>query len=265
MANKKNKLQTLDLEKIKEELGEEPLDVSGLKYSEEKYKEKVEKLSKLLESDELGAREEKYASKAIRFYKMALSLEIPASGLTILGGKPYINTAGLLYKTHRVAQEKGGVRKITVKPLESAESVKESAIFIGRVEFGDGAIFEDIGEASAANIKMSTIKPFLNSMAARRATNRAMRLATSVGLVSAEEIGTEDNKDKDSGDITLLSKDEYEKIKDILDKFDDVENEKDLEKIKKEFDKRKDDMSNIQINNIMTAYKEKKKDLGILV
>ena len=206
----------LNIEKIKETIGEDPLIVSGLKFDKEKYEKKVEVLKEMIKSDKIGQADKNRVKVAMIIYQAALNLEIPATGITILGGNPYINTAGLLYKTFEVAKDKGGIKKISSEPKQISDDVSKPAFFVSRVEFMDGSVFEEFGEASASNIKMSTIRPFLNSMASRRATNRAMRLATGIGLVSVEEIEGEVNDANKPVEERLLTEKEFKEIADWI-------------------------------------------------
>jgi len=200
---------------------------------------------------------------------MAVSLEIPVSGITILGGKPYINTAGLLYKAYEVARAHQGIKRITAEPLKDkdgnpmiAKQPGDTAVFIGRVEFQDGQVFEDIGEASVKNIKMSTIHPFLNSMAARRATNRALRLATGVGLVSAEEIGSEVQEETEPNRI--LTQAEVEEISDLIDALMGVDSKEKLEEVRKKIKERKEKLNEAQIKELARLLRSKEEEYGIL-
>jgi len=270
MANKNNnkepkEIDIVDSAQLKELLKEDPLTVSGLKFDEEKYRKKIRLLKQFTEAEDITEAERKKAQLVMAIYQMALNLEIPATGITILGGKPYINTAGLLYKTFEVAKKHGGVKKISARPLVDNEGnalisqeAGKPAFFIGRVEFKDGSVYEDIGEASVSNIKMSTIRPFLNSMAARRATNRAMRLATGIGLVSAEEIGTEVAMEDENGVAKrLITEKEMEQIADIVAEIEAVETRAQLEAVKKKFQKMKPELNEIQILTIAKVIQKK--------
>ena len=234
MEKPKKEMVVLNASEIKEVLGEDPLVVSGLKYDKEKYEKKIDLLKEMANSDKIGANDKKRAQAAMQIYQMAVNLEVPASGITILGGNPYINTAGLLYKTFEVAKNYGGIKSITSVPKQVSDCLETPAFFIGRIEFKDGTVFEDFGEASVSNIKMSTIRPFLNSMAARRATNRAMRLATGIGLVSAEEIEGESKRNEETTEEKLLTEKEFKQIADTI---ADLESCGTLEELEEKADK----------------------------
>lgn len=120
--------------------------------------------------------------------EVASSLDMPPTGITLLGGNPYVNTAGLLYKTQKDERK---VKSIRAEAIQRAtEENGRRAIYKGIVEFQDGSSYENEGHASPESVKMRTLHnlDFLNMMAATRATNRAMRLATAVGLTSVEEM-----------------------------------------------------------------------------
>lgn len=136
---------------------------------------------------------------------VAETLDIPPSGVTILGGKPYINKTGLsvrLQKDERRVKVKKTVPVLypmEIKQLSnpSDEDMKKyfigcstdgTAVYRAIIEFEDGSIYEEEGSAHPNNIKMSTMKVFVMELAATRAMNRAMRSATGVGLVSIEEL-----------------------------------------------------------------------------
>ena len=139
-------------------------------------------------------------------------LDIPISGIDILGGKPYINKTGLTAKIQKDPREVQAIKAIPVLfPMKlnllntpgDADFSKyfvgysgdETAVYHGIVRFKDGSFFEDEGTANAKFLvkeygKMKTMQAYIMELAATRATNRAMRLATGIGLVSSEELNT---------------------------------------------------------------------------
>lgn len=169
-------------------------------------------------------------------------LDIPMSGVDILGGKPYINKTGL---THRIQKDPRRVKAIKSVPilLPIAEinvvtipkdadfekyflgnSTDGTAIFQGIVEFEDGSRFEDQGTANAKYLnsswgKMKTMIPYVIELASTRSINRAMRLATGIGLVSVEEInerGYDLVQESAASDISL---EKMELIQDVANLF----------------------------------------------
>ena len=140
---------------------------------------------------------------------VAKTLDIPKSGVDILGGKPYINKTGLLYKVNKDMRKikRLGVYpvflpfKATVVQVPETESYKHflgfsedgTAMFLGVAEFNNGDMYFDYGTANAKHLdsswgKMSTMQPYVIMLASTRASNRVIRLATSVGLCSVEEM-----------------------------------------------------------------------------
>lgn len=137
-------------------------------------------------------------------------LGVPMSGIDILGGKPYVNKTGLTYKVQKDPRRVKCIKAVPVlypmkvnllntpddpdfKKFFVGFSEDGTAVSHGIVEFEDGSRFEDEGSANAKYLnkqwgKMSTMVPYINELASTRATNRAMRLATGIGLVSVEEL-----------------------------------------------------------------------------
>lgn len=140
---------------------------------------------------------------------VAKTLDIPKSGVDILGGKPYINKTGLLYKVHN---DKRKIKKLGTYPVffpfkmeivqtpESeyykhflGRSEEGDAVFVGYVEFRNGEFYWAWGTANAKYLKreyqkMSTMQPYVVELAGTRALNRAIREATGMALISIEEV-----------------------------------------------------------------------------
>jgi len=144
---------------------------------------------------------------------------IPITGITLMGGKPYINVTGLDRKIENLCKEKNLV-KVGVSYEEIQQAKKDNGMRAagwGIVKLFDKEGFETAldklgsldletikelktiyvhvfkmrGWASPETLKMSTMKnnDNIEMMAERRATNRAKREATSTGLTSIDEIG----------------------------------------------------------------------------
>ena len=77
--------------------------------------------------------------------------KIPEEGLTILGGKPYINYTGLIFKAKSL-----GLKSVKVELLKEATPTDLSAKVKATVILKDGSEYEDFGFGSTASIKMST-------------------------------------------------------------------------------------------------------------
>ena len=145
---------------------------------------------------------------------------IPLSGITILGGRPYINVTGLDAKI-KALEEKGLIKaepiveeierpsrengnragfKCTVTLFdrkafqEALQKIKSPSVEIIR-ELKEAFTYryQDVGWASPDSVKMSTMKSldFITMMASRRASNRAKRAAVGCGLTSVEEMDIE--------------------------------------------------------------------------
>ena len=117
--------------------------------------------------------------KEIRDQQMIIALsvafDIPPQGITILADSPYINKEGweFIFDKHK---EKKGLSHFIVKPIELAKQAGDTAIFETRLYNKDGKLVANgYGSANAANIKMGTIKVFLNEMAETRSQNRCLR------------------------------------------------------------------------------------------
>lgn len=121
--------------------------------------------------------------------------ELPIEGVTILGGRVYINGVGLLVKAKKM-----GLKGIRVEIVKSATKEDLNAIVKATVEMMDGGIFEDFGYGSTDSIQMKTLHnaDVITMTTITRAKNRALRNATGVGLVSAEEM--KDASDMYSGE-----------------------------------------------------------------
>jgi len=151
------------------------------------------------------------------FLKIAEQEGIPTTGLTILGGKPYINVTGLDHKVKKKCKEDNLILAACYTEVIKRPSDNDlSAACRGFIKFFDREGFlkaiegrpklkrEELtelreiftyefsmeGHASAETVKMSTMKNPDNilHMAERRATNRAKREAVGTGLTSFEEL-----------------------------------------------------------------------------
>lgn len=163
--------------------------------------------------------------------KIAIEEGIPLTGLTILGGKPYINVTGLDRKIKNLCKEKGweiasssyeeiqraskenghraggwGILKLFDKPgffeaLKLLQGKREEALTLDLLkELRDlfTYTFKMRGWASPDTLRMATMqKPdHIEHMAERRATNRAKREATGTGLTSIDEMDVEVSEEK---------------------------------------------------------------------
>ena len=120
--------------------------------------------------------------------------EIPSFFLKIIKDrrtgeeKPFVLRAGLLYKMDKLFGKNG--YEIIAEPVKlAAETEGEYSTFKGIVriydEKGNKREFVDYATATPENAPFQ--RNNLDEMASTRATNRAMRLATAMGLCSVEE------------------------------------------------------------------------------
>ena len=164
-----------------------------------------------------------YITKSIQeqVIQIARTENIPITGITILGGKPYVNVTGLDRKIENKCEKEHIIFKdaliVETKYEATPESLKAgykyAIIFFDQKGFQKAletitktaAItkeiidtltatftrrYEDVGFASESSLKMSTMKnpDNINMMASRRASNRAKRAATGCGLTSIDEV-----------------------------------------------------------------------------
>ena len=165
--------------------------------------------------------------------KIAKDEGIPTSGLTILGGKPYVNVTGLDVKLRAKCKEEklvhigteyieihsaskenmhasgwGIVKLFDRVSFEKALAVVSkngapSAEVIGMLRDLNLHIFKMRGFASPETLQMRSMQALDNveHMAERRATNRAKREATGTGLTSLEEIMIEEDIESDDSKL----------------------------------------------------------------
>lgn len=116
--------------------------------------------------------------------------DIPVTGITNMGGKPYVNSAGLMAKAKKL-----GLKSIKIVIEQPATRQNMSAVVRATVKLKDGSEFEDYGFGSKDSIKMSTLHnpDFITMTTITRAKSRALRSATGFGLVSAEEVSLGDS------------------------------------------------------------------------
>jgi len=258
------------IDKANKSVGDgDALVLSYTEFNDKAYREKAKALQKKQKEGGLMKNE----LTELLVLMAAISWKMPGWGITILSGNPYPNTAGLLYKVKEVAKSEGTfVKRISATPMLDGENkpiiakqVGDTALFKGIVEFGNGMTFEDIGEANPTNIKMSTIRPYANSMASRRATNRAMRLATMMGTTSLEEINEEENESNQTkavDEAPPLTENEYAEIFEDVNVIDSVHNADDLAKAKEHLTKRKEILKEHQIRHLGILFSKKEQSYG---
>jgi len=100
---------------------------------------------------------------------------IPATCVNIMGGLPYINKDGLLFKLNEY--EHSNVLGLTTKVIEYATKGGDRAIMQAELTLKGDRKFNAIGEADEKSIKLSAVKQTPNMMAETRAQNRVIRRA----------------------------------------------------------------------------------------
>lgn len=82
-----------------------------------------------------------------------------------------------------------GIRSLTVEIVQYPnKSNDDTAVAQARLEFQDGRVFGEIGDANRGNIKNAAIAKHMIRMAATRAKARAMRDAVNIAVVCEEEL-----------------------------------------------------------------------------
>jgi hypothetical protein len=106
---------------------------------------------------------------------LSIAFNIPPQGITILSDNPYINKSGLEYMFNEY-KEKNGWAFFLSTPIETAKQAGDTAFFRTEVFDTNGRVVANgFGTANAGNIRMGTIKVFLNEMAETRSQNRCLR------------------------------------------------------------------------------------------
>lgn len=98
-----------------------------------------------------------------------------------LNGKTYVTQTGLLDQAHSK-----GLKSVETELIDFKD--QEIAVVKSKVTMKDGSTFTGYGDATKENVNSMIVKHLLR-MAETRATNRALRLATNIGVTSIEELG----------------------------------------------------------------------------
>jgi hypothetical protein len=104
---------------------------------------------------------------------------IPADGLTMIQGKPFVRFEALLQMAH--AQ---GLLRLETTIVQCSEVL---AVCQSTATFKDGRVFTDIGDATERNVPKHLAPHFIR-MAATRASARALRRALNLSICSLEEL-----------------------------------------------------------------------------
>ena len=106
---------------------------------------------------------------------VAQAFEIPATCVNIMGGLPYINKDGLLFKLDEYESDE--IVSLNTKMVQYATKPGERAIAEGILTLKNGRSFNAIGEADEMSVKLAAVKMTPNMMAETRAQNRVIRRA----------------------------------------------------------------------------------------
>jgi len=110
---------------------------------------------------------------------VAKSYQLPAMCVNILGGMPYINKDGLLYKLNEY--EGSHVVSLTSQAIQSALVPGDRAIYKSTLVLknskGRVRTFNATGEADNLNVKLDAVKNTPNMMAETRSVNRVISKA----------------------------------------------------------------------------------------
>jgi hypothetical protein len=187
---------------------------------------------------------------------LSVAFDIPPQGITILADNPYINKQGLEFVFDK-SKEKKGWGYFLSEPIELSKTAGDTAVFVTKLFDKNGTMVANgYGSANAANIRMGTIKVFLNEMAETRSQNRCLRKVLSpilyqtfidrvksldkdqreliaeasanFGSVTVEEIGASEEEAKPE---KLLSGEEMKAIAGILQNITNAKDQKGLEAI----------------------------------
>ncbi len=108
--------------------------------------------------------------------QVAKSYGLPAMCVNVLGGLPYINKDGLLFKLEEY--EGKNIVSLTSKAIQYAKVPGERAIFESTLILKDAKgrerTFTATGEADNASVKLEAVKATPNMMAETRSVNRVL-------------------------------------------------------------------------------------------
>lgn len=187
---------------------------------------------------------------------LSVAFDIPPQGITILADNPYINKQGLEFVFDKHKEGRGWGYFLT-EPVELAKQASDTAVFVTKLFDTNGRMIANgYGSANAANIRMSTIKVFLNEMAETRSQNRCLRkvlspilyrtfidnvqslnkdqktimaeAASNFGSVTAEEIGASEEEAKTEA---LLNEGEMKAIAGFLQEITNAKTKASLDKV----------------------------------
>lgn len=188
--------------------------------------------------------------------RVAEVFNIPAVCVNVMGGLPYINKDGLLYKLMEYEGDK--IVSLNTKMLQVATGHGEKAVAEATLMFNDGRNFTAIGEADESSVKLQAVKMTPNMMAETRAQNRVIRkavqgrmikemyirlgdkkrpvtnderIAVENSVISSAEEMTGVKEDKKNDPVTNEQKAVIKKSEAIAKAFQTIQNETDIKKL----------------------------------
>lgn len=162
----------------------------------------------LIGGDALRSRE-----AALKAKQQAVEMDLPLDGITILGGKVYVNNKGLTIMLRRDERGPGSVAVEVVKDAwddcilstirqRMGSTSKDAAArwadaglmrakCKARISFPDGSHYEAYGDASIITMGMPAMHnpDYANHMSETRSVNRAIRRATGLDTTAEEMVG----------------------------------------------------------------------------
>ncbi len=162
----------------------------------------------LIGGDALRSRE-----AALKAKQQAFEMDLPLDGITILGGKVYVNNKGLTIMLRRDERGPGSVAVEVVKDAwddcildtirqRMGSTSKDAAArwadaglmrakCKARISFPDGSHYEAYGDASIITMGMPAMHnpDYANHMSETRSVNRAIRRATGLDTTAEEMVG----------------------------------------------------------------------------
>ena len=107
---------------------------------------------------------------------------IPADGLTMIQGRPFVKFEALLHLAHQC-----GLVRLEATIVQFSEVL---AVCQSMATFQDGRVFTDIGDATDKNVAKHLAPHFIR-MASTRSSARALRRALDITHCAVEELGSE--------------------------------------------------------------------------
>lgn len=146
-----------------------------------KEDEEVRKLVNMFVGSSSLVQNDKEQEKSL-ILSVAQAFAIPATCVNIMGGLPYINKDGLLFKLNEY--EGKNIERLETKMVQYSKQRGEKAIAEAELTLKGGRFFNAIGEADENSVKLAAVKMTPNMMAETRAQNRVIRRAIQAKMLS---------------------------------------------------------------------------------